>query len=1022
MYYKNTIQKIRIQLFKQKTTAVKAIKMNELIYMKIKFPNILLFFIIFYLSFNLLYAGSEKISIIVKSKDAPLEFAAKQLAAALYEKGIKTEITGEPSSGKNSILIGTKKDFKNEQTKSLSAKAESFIITRLNKNQLAVIGSDAAGAMYGALDIAEQIQYSAKNKFSLKDIEGKNKQPFLKLRGVNPFLHVQAMLDTTSWYFSDEFWEDYLNRLAFTRHNFLDIHAAYDLGKTNMPNIFSFFFSDPEYPDIEIPVGREQKPVTLKPSKTKKIFERFLKIVKMASARGIHVGLMNYNTGVMVNGKQLNGKELVAYTRRSVIHLLNACPELWMFGFRVGESGQSEDFFQKAYLTPIEEVNPNINVYTRTWGADITKIRPMGEQLKGHLYVEPKYNGEQLGLPYQAITSPIEGNLPTSYSFEDYCTKPQPYKIIWQVRANGTHRVFHWGDPDFVRRTVRSCTLGDAEGYTVEPLTAYFPLSDYLHKESCAHKGFFKWMPQRNWVWYELWGKLAYDPDIPDSYFRKIFENHYGKEAGSAMFDALRWNSKIVPMIFAYHRLGPDHRQMAPELEVGNDRFVVGGKMYPGTLIDFYLAATLDPEHMQSISEYVDAYLGIPAGTPWPEADVHAGGDSPAIPHELDYPTAKFSPLDAAQYWLDAARKSFSNLRKTANSKTIINQEDFACTAMDIRAVAHLGKYYAYKTLGATDLAFFHRTNDFGRLQSARSWIEKAVQQWDSLASITDKHYRPFPDWLRMKTNTFTWKEEGKKLKRDFIDLDRGYVEVRKMKPFMTEPPRVGWTVVRESETGKDIHIPIFIFSREAVHAKLFYRREGDTGFLSLPFKSSGKPMIYEAVIPADDAKANGNIDYYIELTTVMSDFSDVQIIPRRWELNWIRFDQKGARRTFPEKAPQQIYRLALHGNKKNIKIEAQKPEIKPLSASVKMVHLRIKADDKNGISWVKLYYKDLPSHLIWKNKSMEKDGLYYTASFPVKAEGAMYYFEIANKVGQAVFYPDFQKDTPYLVIPSWQY
>ena len=82
--------------------------------MRTKVPHTLFFIIIFYLSFNLLYADNEKISIIIKSKDASLEFAAKQLSKALNEKGLKAEIKEESSSGKNSILIATKKDFKSD--------------------------------------------------------------------------------------------------------------------------------------------------------------------------------------------------------------------------------------------------------------------------------------------------------------------------------------------------------------------------------------------------------------------------------------------------------------------------------------------------------------------------------------------------------------------------------------------------------------------------------------------------------------------------------------------------------------------------------------------------------------------------------------------------------------------------------------------------------------------------------------------------------------------------------------------
>ena len=973
------------------------------------------------------WTASQTVRLVPLSSDAHVQFGLKQLRLSLEKKHVAVAEGKEKISAKTpQILVGTAEAFKSLKKyrvalRALSSKPESFLIRKTGKTELAIIGRDDTGVLYGALELADQIDFSKNQTFSFSRIKETNKRPFLALRGVNPFLHVQALLDTNSWYFSDAFWRDYLNRLARTRHNFLDIHAAYDLTKTNMPNIFPFFFTDPVYPQIQIPVGRKQKPVVLSAQMTAKIFARFRKLITMAAKRGIHVGLMNYNTAVRVNGKTLGGDSLVAYTRRCVQHLLKACPELWMFGFRVGESGQSEDFFRKAYLEPILKIRPDLNVYTRTWGANSDKIREMGRTLAGHFFVEPKYNGEQLGLPYQAITSPIEGNLPTSYSYEDYCSPPQPFHIIWQVRANGTHRVFRWGDPDFVRRAVHSFTLGNAAGYTVEPMTAYYPLSDFLRQSGCPHQGFFRWMPQRNWFWYELWGRLGYDPETPDGFFRQEFEQRYGKKAGRFLFEALRWNSKIVPMIFAYHRLGPDHRQMAPELEVGNDRFWIGGQMYPGTLADFFLAPTLDPEHLQNIADYVDAFLDVPQGTPWPVANVHAGGDSPNVPHERNFPTAKFGPNEAADFWLEAAQKSLNFLKRAEHAGARSNPKDLACTAADIRAVAHLGRYYAYKTLGARDLAFFYRTGDLSRLESARTWIEKAIVQWDSLAEITGNHYRPFPEWLRMKTNTFTWREEGQKLARDVIDLDRAFVEVRKMRPFYGNPPRVGWTPVRTAVVGESLNVPIFVYSRDRVVAQLFYRRSGEKGFRSVSFHPTKKAMIEEATIPAEDVAAPGVLDYFVSVETHPPDFPGVQLLPRRWLLNWVRFDRKGARHFFPPEAPQKTFRLFVQPPENRLKIADFSVVIDSLSPRLKRVKIRVKASDPLGVAWAKLYFKGLPSYLPWQHKPMARAGEWLEADFPATPQGALYDLEIGNSVGQAVFYPDFRRRAPYFVVPGWE-
>ncbi len=973
------------------------------------------------------HAAPQMFRLVPLNSSPQIRFGLEQLRLSLQKKRVNVKLgRGASSSREPQIWVGLANNFTKgspfvRALKNLPSKPESFIIQKKNKNKLAVIGRDATGALYGLLELVDQIELAENRTFTFSQFRENIGEPFLALRGVNPFLHVQALLDTTSWYFSDAFWEDYLNRLARTRHNFLDIHAAYDLTKTNMPNIFPFFFTDSAFPHIKIRVGREQKPVELRSGQTAKIFSRFQKIVHMAAVRGIHVGLMNYNTAVWINGHPLSGDSLVTYTQRSVRRLLKGCPGLYLFGFRVGESGQSEDFFQRAYLDPILAIRPSLNVYTRTWGANSTKIHEMGNLLQGHFFVEPKYNGEQLGLPYQAIISPIEGNLPTSYSYENYCSPPQPFRIIWQARANGTHRVFHWGDPDFVRRAVRSFTFGNAAGYTVEPMTAYYPLSDFLHRLDCPHRGFSRWMPQRNWFWYELWGRLGYNPDLPNTFFQREFEHRYGKKAGRFLFEALRWNSHIVPLIFAYHRLGPDHRQMAPELEVGNDRFWLGGRMVPGTLADFLLAPVLDPEHFQSIAEYVDAFLGVPPKTPWPVANVHAGGDSPDVPHELDFPTAKFGPKDAVRVWLKAAGKSLSLLIQAEQASPRKNREDFVCTAQDIRAVAHLGRYYAYKTQGACDLAFFYRTHDFGRLQSARTWVKKAIAQWDSLASVTEKHYRPFPEWLRMKTSHFTWREEGKKLTRDLVDLDRAFVEVRKMRPFYGDPPRVGWTPVRVTQVGKFFRIPIFVYSRERVQARFFYRRSGESGFRSIPFKSTSKTMIYEAVLPADVLSQPGKVNYFVSVETQPRNFPGVQILPRRWLLNWVRFDFKGAHLLFPPAAPERTFTLWIQPAKNRLRVVQQLVAIDSISAGLKQVNVRVKVTDPLGLAWGKLYFKGLPSYLPWQHKPLTRVGSWLEADFPVTPEGALYYVEVGNSVGQAIFYPDFRQRAPYCVISGWK-
>jgi len=240
----------------------------------------------------------------------PVVHGVQVLEQALTSRGVDVVLSETAPKNAPAVVVvcsrdgvpGEARPFPNVKPPN---RPESYVI-RVDKRRVLVVGSDPVGTMYGCFDLAEQIRWGAK-KPALRNLKERTAEPFLEIRAVNPFLHVQALLDTSSWYFSDAFWTSYLDLLAESRHNLLDIHAAYDLRKTDFPNIFPFFFSFDEFPDTGVPAEL-----------TRKIFAQFKHIVALAKERGIHVALMNYNTGVSSAGKALKGEKLVEYTRRCV--------------------------------------------------------------------------------------------------------------------------------------------------------------------------------------------------------------------------------------------------------------------------------------------------------------------------------------------------------------------------------------------------------------------------------------------------------------------------------------------------------------------------------------------------------------------------------------------------------------------------------------------------------------------------------------------------------------------------------
>src|SRR5262249_20726122 len=140
----------------------------------------------------------------------------------------------------------------------------------------------------------------------------------------------------------------------------------------------------------------------------------------------------------------------------------------------------------KSYLPAIADAGRNIDLYTRSWISTKDQIEPIGEGYgaggqgpsSAKFLVEIKYNGEQYGPPYHVAGGRMAQW--ASYSFQDYNTFPNPYRVLYQIRNNGTHRIFTWGSPDRVRRTVQTTTLCGAAGFSVEPMNSYYPHREYF--------------------------------------------------------------------------------------------------------------------------------------------------------------------------------------------------------------------------------------------------------------------------------------------------------------------------------------------------------------------------------------------------------------------------------------------------------------------------------------------------------------------------------------------------------------
>lgn len=619
-------------------------------------------------------------------------WAAGDVEAALRSAGI------ESASADINVVIVAKQGIEEQ----------SFSISRANA-LVTVQAGGSAGAMYGLQELAEQIRCQGQPRSWAELAQGlkpTTQTPFVEIRADNAFIHVYP-LDLNDL----DMWRDYIDMLARNRFNLLDLHGPFEPKTTSFPNGYPLLIHVPEYPTMGNKLEQDRA------------LASFKALIAYAKDRGVKVSFMNYSAGV---GKALPSEKLADYTAKAVTRLIRELPDLYMLGFRVGESGQDAAFYKDAYAKGVLDAGrSDLRLYTRSWKTTKEQLEPLAQVARAGLDIEIKFNGEHLGLPYHALQTSYG-----TYSYQTYLDVPANYQIIWQVRANGTHRFWAWEDTQFVRRTVRTLLLGNARGFTLEPHTAYFSTDPAAYYPAAEDRAVYKYQWQKNWMWYFAWGRLSFDPDLEEGALVRAYSGHFG-DAGKTIYSAMQRAGRVVPLVYAYRFMGPDHRDFSPETEVGNQLDKLKDKS--SALLQFINHNPEDKRAFIGIGSFVSNKLaGRPDGRVAP----------PAVAARLRGAAASTRDLVARVPALTGTAAAEWRLLKT-----------------DLLSASWLADYYADRIEGLTYLAYALKTGREAEYRTSLKYLEASRQSWKKLGETADAVYGPLHNPLRHQTN-YRWGDQ----------------------------------------------------------------------------------------------------------------------------------------------------------------------------------------------------------------------------------------------------------------------
>jgi hypothetical protein len=177
--------------------------------------------------------------------------------------------------------------------------------------------------------------------------------------------------------------------------------------------------------------------------------------------------------------------------------------------------------------------------------------------------IATKFWGEQMGLPFHPTHVEWRNQFDRRHSYADLLRYPKRYDMLWRLWNKGTTRILLWGDPEWVRRFAGSTHLYDAPGFEInEPLAFKMghtlgPTYALLNKDY----QYYRWEYERYWHFYQVFGRVAYNPELSPRVWQSEFEKRFGKLAAPAVERAYHTASKILPYIVAYNLsdLSADH-------------------------------------------------------------------------------------------------------------------------------------------------------------------------------------------------------------------------------------------------------------------------------------------------------------------------------------------------------------------------------------------------------------------------------------------------------------------------------
>ena len=676
------------------------------------------------------FAARTLVLTLDEASAGPGNFAGEEIRREAAARGmgvIGTDAKAPADAMHIKLSVGTPAGTK--------AVAQSYGIrvqTGKGQRSITVRGADAAGVMYGGLDVAEAIRTG-----TLESLKDSDHTPHIAQRGIK--FNIPLDLRTPSYsdnsdsaqanipeMWSKEFWREFLDELARHRFNVLSLWSL---------NPFPSIVRVPEYPEValnDVLRGRREvfdesfsfygtrmfRPEFLKDAEVVKrmtIDEKIAfwrEVMQMAKDRGVDVYWFTWNAFLdSEEGKhgltraQPDG-EMLRYFRASVRETVKTYPLLAGMGITAGENMDQkmgalskEEWLWQAYGEGVRDAlkdqpERKFRMIHRFHMTGLGEVTAQWKDYPGPFDFSYKYAVAHM---YGMTNPPFINPLLPEFS---------PSRRTWLTVRNDDIYSFRWGDPQFARDFIRAMPGPDKiAGFYMGP-DGYCWGREAMDLEPESPR---QLVMQKQWFSFMLWGRLSYDPTLPDEFFQRILATRFPEVSADKLIAGWSAASRVIPGVTRFF-WGNIDLMWLPEACLSHPR-------HKGfyTVRHFIEGEGMPESGDLTIREWRERLLA-------------------------KQPLEGITPLEVAanlRRHAETAKRAVAELRPKQSAN-----KELRLTLGDIEAFACLGLYYAAKIEGACELALFDANSKPEHQAAAIKHLEAAVGHWLEYAAAYTKQYK----------------------------------------------------------------------------------------------------------------------------------------------------------------------------------------------------------------------------------------------------------------------------------------